>query len=135
MTTHTARHISISVERPPRDVYRFVSHVPNLPRWAHGLGTTVREVDGEWFVEGAALGAVKLRVAPPNDMGVLDHEVTLPSGERVLNQARVLLNGTGSEVVFTLFKLPGVLDEEFARDHEAVARDLATLKRLLETKS
>ena len=133
MPTHAARHISISIEKAPRDVYRFVSHVPNLPRWAHGLGTEVRQVDGEWIAEGTPLGVVKLRFAPPNDMGVLDHEVILPSGARVLNQLRVLLNGTGSELVFSLFKLQGVSDEEFARDQHAVTRDLATLKQLLET--
>jgi hypothetical protein len=33
----------------------------------------------------------------------LDHDVTLPSGETLSNPMRVVPNGTGSEVVFTLF--------------------------------
>ena len=39
---------------------------------------------------------------------------------------------TGSEVIFTLFRLPGMTDEAFARDAEWVERDLRALKALLE---
>lgn len=70
--------------------------------------------------------------APANAFGVLDHDVTLPSGEVFHNPMRVLRDGDGCEVVFTLRRQSGLSDEEFARDEAAVAADLATLKRLLE---
>lgn len=38
-------------------------------------------------------------------------------------------------MVFTLRRLPDMTDEEFARDAEAVAADLARLKQLLESSS
>jgi hypothetical protein len=57
----------------------------------------------------------------------------MPSGEIVYNPMRVTKDGNGSEMVFTLRRLPGMSDEDFERDAKAVAADLARLKRVLET--
>ena len=123
-------HVSVSIDRPPQEVYRFVSTMENLPRWASGLSSTIREVDGEWVAD-SPMGKVRVRFAKQNDLGVLDHDVTLESGETVHNPMRVVPNGTGSEVTFTLMRRPGVSDEEFARDRGAVEKDLRTLETLL----
>lgn len=56
-------------------------------------------------------------------------------GRVIYNPLRVISDGDGdgsSEVVFALRRLPGVTDEEFARDAAAVAADLARLKRIVE---
>jgi hypothetical protein len=45
---------------------------------------------------------------------------------------RVFRNNEGSELVFTPYRRPDVSDQEFAEDAEAVERDLAKLKTLLE---
>jgi hypothetical protein len=45
---------------------------------------------------------------------------------------RVIPNGSGSEVLFTLVRAPGMTDQEFANDAQQVERDLAALKSLLE---
>jgi hypothetical protein len=58
--------------------------------------------------------------------------VTLPGGQPVLNPIRVLPNGSGSEVVFTLFQHPGMSDQRFAEDAMLVEADLRLLKRILE---
>ncbi|MEA2354392.1 MAG: hypothetical protein QOD61_521, partial [Solirubrobacteraceae bacterium] len=41
-------------------------------------------------------------------------------------------DGPGCEVVFTVRRREGMTDADFARDAEAVAADLAALKRLLD---
>ena len=41
-------------------------------------------------------------------------------------------DGDGCEVVFTLRRMVGMSDEEFERDAEAVAGDLARLKAIME---
>lgn len=125
------RHVSVSVDRPPEVVYAFAADIENLPRWATGLGQTMRHVDGEWIAEGP-LGQVTVRFAERNAFGVLDHDVVLESGATVHNPLRVVPNGAGSEVVFTLFRQPGASAEAFAKDAQAVERDLRTLKALLE---
>ena len=45
---------------------------------------------------------------------------------------RVVPNGSGSEVIFTLFKTPEMSDKQFAEDAGLVERDLRTLKSVLE---
>jgi hypothetical protein len=125
------RHVSVSILRSPEAVYAFVANAENLPRWASGLGDRVQREGAEWLAEGP-LGRVRIRFAPENDLGVLDHEVTLPSGDAVKNPLRVVANGGGSELTFTLFCLPGTSAERFAEDAAWVERDLKKLKALLE---
>jgi hypothetical protein len=125
------RHMSVTINRSPADVYEFVINPENLPRWAKGLSVGIRRVDGEWVAD-SPMGLVKVRFVARNALGVLDHDVVLPSGETVANTMRVVPNGTVSELVFTLFKRPEMTEDQFAADAEAVGRDLATLRSLLE---
>ena len=53
-------------------------------------------------------------------------------GPAMHNPMRVVANGDGAELVFTLFQRDGMSDDEMARDAAMVSRDLATLKALLE---
>jgi hypothetical protein len=59
------------------------------------------------------MGTVKVKFAEKNQFGVLDHDVTLPSGVKVYNPMRVFPNDDGSELVFTLYRRPDVSDQEF----------------------
>ncbi len=129
--TSDSKQIAEQIDRPALEVYVYASNPANLPQWAPGLGTAVEEIDGEWFVE-TAEGQVQVQFAALNPFGVLDHEVTLPSGETVFNPMRVTPNGSGSEVVFSLRRPPHMTDEEFERDAGQVAADLARLKQVLE---
>ncbi|WP_017926079.1 SRPBCC family protein [Thioalkalivibrio sp. HL-Eb18] len=125
-------HLTVSIARTPADVYAFASDPRNLPLWAEGLARSdVRQQGDAWVVEGPA-GRVTVRFAPPNDLGVMDHDVELPSGVIVHNPMRVLPNGEGSELVFSLFRQPGMSDEQFVADRSAVEKDLDQLKSLLE---
>lgn len=125
------KNISVSILRSPPDVYAFASNGENLPRWASGLGNSVRRIHGEWVADGP-LGRIRVRFAPSNDLGVLDHDVVLPSGAAVHNPMRVVPNGSGSTVIFTLRRLPGVTEAKFEDDAKWVEKDLTTLKVLLE---
>jgi hypothetical protein len=130
----SCRHIDERIERPADEVYAYASDPANLPRWASGLGTSVELVNGQWVAE-SPMGRVVLAFAPWNAYGVLDHDVTLPSGETVRNPMRVIADGSGCEVVFTLRRGPETSDADFSRDAANVVADLAMLKRVLETAS
>ena len=67
-----------------------------------------------------------------NDFGVLDHYVTTAQGVEIYVPMRVVPNGSGSEVMFTLFKTPDMSDKQFADDAGMVERDLKTLKSVME---
>lgn len=129
-----SRTLSVLIARPVEEVYHFVADPLNLPRWAAGLGATVRKSGNGWIVD-SANGPVGLRFAPHNDFGVLDHWVTLESGTVVYVPMRVHASGADSEVLFTLLRLPGMTDATFAADTAQVQRDLENLKRLLESPS
>ena len=129
--TVESRHLSERIGRPPQEVYRYASDPANLPHWAPGLGDSVEEIDGQWYVE-TSTGRVALAFAARNDFGVLDHYVTLSSGEVIYIAMRVIADEAGSEVLFTLRRRPGMTDAEFEGDATAVMADLARLKHILE---
>ena len=56
----------------------------------------------------------------------------LETGVTVHNPIRVAPNGAGSTVIFTLLRQPGVSVQQFNQDANAVERDLATLKAVIE---
>lgn len=126
-----SKQLAECIDRPPAEVYEYASNPANLPEWAPGLATAVEEVDGQWFVV-TPDGRIAVTFADRNEFGVLDHHVTLLSGEVVYSPMRVLAHGSGSEVLFTLRRLAAMTDDEFARDEGLVAADLARLKRVLE---
>lgn len=132
MSAEQVRHVSVSVDRPASEVYAFASKPENMPRWAQGLADSIERVNGEW-VASSPMGKVTVRFSEPNPFGVLDHTVTLESGVSVLNHFRVLeRDERRSEVVFTLFRRPGVSDSDYDSDAAAVEQDLRALKALLE---
>ena len=129
-----SRHVSVDINRPPDEVYDYTSDHTNLPNWASGIGDSIELVDGEWVVE-SPMGRLTIRFAEPNDLGVLDHTVTLASGETFYNPMRVIQHGTGSEVIFTLRRSAEQGDAEFEADAATILADLHTLKALLEGES
>jgi hypothetical protein len=129
--TFMAKHISVSINRSTAQVYEFASNPENLPRWAAGLSGSIKNVNGDWIAD-APMGRVKVNFAEKNKFGVLDHDVTLPSGVKVYNPVRVFPNNDGSELVFALYRRPDMSDQGFAEDAKSVEKDLETLKTLLE---
>ncbi len=128
---YSSRNLNISINRNVKDVYNFIAVPENFPRWASGLGKSLKQVNGEWIAAGPD-GPVKVRFTERNEFGVLDHWVSTEPGLEIYIPMRVISNGSGSELIFTLFRLPEMSDEKFAADAEWVTRDLNTLKNLLE---
>jgi hypothetical protein len=130
-----SRHVSIWIEAAPEVVYEFAADPQTWPRWAAGLAEGGLRQTGEGWVADSPMGQVTVEFAPPNEFGVLDHVVQLPSGEAVYNPLRVIpggVGGLGCEVLFTVRRRPGMTDAEFDADVAAVAADLEVLRRLLE---
>ncbi|MET0326743.1 MAG: SRPBCC family protein [Ilumatobacteraceae bacterium] len=129
---HESVHLGTSIERSAAEVYAYVTDPTNLSAWAAGLAQSpLHQVDGEWVAD-SPLGRVVVAFVAPNDLGVADHDVTLPSGETVTNPMRVLANGDGCDVVFSVRRRPEMSDADFAADADAVSRDLATLRAVME---
>lgn len=132
MTTYQSRTITVSIGGDWREVYDFASIPQNFPRWAAGLGRRFEETGDEWTAEDPNGRQIRIRFSQPNEYGVLDHTVFAEDGHETRNAMRVIPNGTGAEVMFTVLKMPAMTDEIFAADAAAIERDLNALKALLE---
>jgi len=126
-----SRTLSVAINCDPGRVYEFVSKPENLPKWAKMFCRSIKKSNGGWIVE-TPQGPVKVRFTRKNEFGILDHYVNPAPGVEVFVPMRVVPNGSGSEVIFTLFQLAGMSDEKCAEDIGWVEQDLRTLKGIME---
>jgi hypothetical protein len=126
-----ARTLSVSIHRSAAEAYAFLAVPENFAKWASGLGSSLRP-DGEDWVAQTSAGEVRVRFCEPNARGVLDHAVQLREVRSIYVPLRVVANDAGCELVLTLYRPPGVSDEQFEADARWVMRDLEAAKRLLE---
>lgn len=126
-----SRHVSQVIACPAAKVYDFAADPDNLPSWAAGLASSEIIRRGDVLIADSPMGQVTVRFVDRNNFGVLDHDVTLPSGTTITNPMRVLSHPEGAEIVFTVRQID-LSDEEFDRDARAVAEDLTRLKTILE---
>jgi hypothetical protein len=130
-----SRHVSVWIDVAHDVAYAVASDPEQLPRWASGLAAGDLRKTAEGWVADSPMGEVTIEFAPPNEFGVLDHVVRLPTGETVYNPMRVVPAGEEQarcEVVFSVRQRPGMSEEEFESDAATVAADLDRLRRLLE---
>jgi len=132
MPTLNAKVLHVRIDRDPVAVYEFCADPANLSRWASGLGESLVRIGGEWVAQ-TPHGRIRIRFAPRNDYGVLDHYVTTETGNEVYIPMRVIASGDGTQLQFTLFRQPDMDDATFQADEEWVMRDLIALKKLLES--
>ena len=125
------RKLSVAIQRSAAEAYEFLSQPENFPKWASGLGASLRPAGEDWVVE-TPEGPATVRFSEPNSYGVLDHQVLLPGCAPVYVPLRVVAAGERCELVLTLFRRPGMSEEKFAADAEWVMGDLQKAKRILE---
>lgn len=125
-----AHTVSVGIAVEPGRVYAYTSDPANLSVWAPGFVKAIERRGKQWVAQ-TPVGEAVFRFAPNNDLGVLDHDVELPSGT-FHNPMRVVPNGAGSEVLFTLIQQPGTTDEQFQQDMDTVRADLNKLRTVLE---
>lgn len=125
-----AWHISVSINRPPSAVYAFASNPKNFLFWTARFDGTMIKIGRDWGIE-TKTGKIKVKFTPKNTLGVLDHLIVMPHGEKLYMPMRVFQNNAGSEVIITMYRRPGAADEEFAEGAKAVMKDMKRLKEAL----
>jgi len=129
--TVESRPITVRIDQPFDKVYAFLVDPANWNQWAFGLGKNVRRSQDGWIADSGG-GIARVQFTPRNSFGVVDHTIVRPSGQRVYVPMRLIANGSGCELIFTLFREPNMSDAQFASDSGFVQSDLDGLKRLLE---
>lgn len=125
-----AHTVSVTIDRPPQEVYDYLVDPRHLPVWAAGLAKSVEERDGQWVVDSGE-GEWVVEFVPDNRYFVADHVVTQPDGSTQLNPMRVLPNGDGSEVTFTLYRAEQPDDAAWAALVGTISKDLMALREAL----
>ena len=129
------RIVSETVNAPADVVYDFACQRENLHSWASGLASVAIEQEGDHWAADSPKGRIQIRMAPRNDFGVLDHDVTTPDGVTTHNAFRVTPVDEGSVLTFAVLRMAGASDEAFERDAAHVLKDLRALKALMEKTS
>jgi hypothetical protein len=129
--TIESRTLSVRIERPFAAVYEFLVDPANWNKWAYGLGNSLRRSGDGWIADSDG-SIVHVSFTPRNEYGVLDHTITRHSGARIYVPMRLITNGNGCELLFTLFREPAMTDDHYNSDTAFVQRDLNRLRELLE---
>ena len=129
--TVESRTITVRIDRPFDTVFDFLADPANWNQWAFGLGKNIRRSKDGWIADSDG-GIARIRFTLRNNFGVVDHTVTRSSGQRVYVPMRLIVNGSGCELLFTLFREPNMSDTQLDSDAGFVQRDLDRLKRLME---
>lgn len=130
-----SRVITQRVQCAWRRAYALASDPTRLPDWASGLARSALLLPhgDHWTVRTPESGDARMRFAPPNDFGVLDHWVAPEGVPEVYLPFRVIgVAPDACELQFTLLRQPHMDDAAFERDAQWIARDLQALRRLLE---
>jgi len=126
-----SRTVSISIKRRPEEVYEYLVDPANFPKWSVFI-KEIKKEGNEWIAT-TPESTVRIRFTPRNEFRILDHTVTVSPQIQVYVPMRVLASPENdSEVIFTVFRLPGMSDEQYRADIEMVLTDLTGLKHVLE---
>jgi hypothetical protein len=125
---------SVAIDRPAAQVHEYLADARNWPEWSV---VNVLEIqasnDPGWWKMTTTRGQGQLRIRADAFTGLLDHDFRDPQASWTV-PARVVPNGRGAEFFITFFQ-PGALDDaEFDRQTALVDTELATLKRVLESR-
>jgi len=125
--------ISLTIDYPYEDAYRYLADPANYPEWAAVDRRTYRPLgNGDWVGKTSFGGDRHFRFTEVNTFGVLDHAVFVPGEPLLWTPMRAMPNEDGTELTFTFFQRPGVTDAAFASAVEWITIDFLTLKSLLE---
>ncbi len=124
-TINRAEHRSLGIAATPAQVLAYLADAENLPGWAPDFAERVSPSGSSWLVVrddaefaidvlvGAGAGTVDFVAAEDHARGLF---------------ARVLPNGVGSEVVFTLMFAPDVPEGAVTAQMLTLERELAAVR-------
>jgi hypothetical protein len=128
ITTTRAETRTISIPAPPAAVFALVADGARLPDWAPAFASAAEHDGGDRWLIGTGDARFPIRLRADAEHGTVD--LLSPADPTVGAFLRVLPNGGGSELLFTLFFAddadPAAVEAQMA----TVAEELATLRAL-----
>jgi hypothetical protein len=123
------RTVTTVLDAPRDDVFAYLAEIENLPRWATEFARELKREDGKTKVVNG-LGEFFFELDADPDTGVVDMYAGPSEDALALFPTRVVpLPGGRSAYTFTMFQGPGMSDELFASQHEALLREFENIRR------
>ena len=123
------RTVTAVLDAPKDEVFRFLSQVENLPRWATEFARELKFEDGKAKVVNG-LGEFFFSIDADPETGVIDMFAGPIEDELDLFPTRVVALPDGrSAYTFTMFQAPGMPDELFESQHASLLREFDNLRR------
>ena len=114
------------------EVFDYVRVPENQPRWAKNFVRSTNAIGGGRYVMETPAGPMTYRVEADPNRGTVDFIFDGAQGENIL-PARVVPQGNGSIVTFTITRTPNMDDRAWEAGMRGMDDELAELKRLLES--
>ena len=129
MNAHT---VTAVLDAPKTAVFRYLSSVDNLPRWATEFARELKYEDGKAKVVNG-LGEFYFRIAADEQTGVIDMYAGPTEDELALFPTRVVPLPDGrSAYTFTMFQAAAMPDDLFESQYQSLLREFDNLHRDLE---
>lgn len=123
------RTVTAVLDAPRGQVFTFLSEIENLPRWATEFARELKHEDGRTKVVNG-LGEFYFEIDADPETGVIDMYAGPSEDALALFPTRVVeLPCARSAFTFTMFQAPGMPDELFASQHEALLREFENIRR------
>ena len=132
MTTATTDTVRITIDAPFDQVVEDLSNAASHPEWGTEFFSSPASpaADGEFLAEVPRMGGeVHMKVEAHTEAGIIDlylAPVGVPFGPPL--PVRVLRNGGGVDVMFTLTRFPGQSDTDWKEGLASMSRELDKLR-------
>lgn len=124
-----SRTVTAVLEAPKEQVFEFLSKLENLPRWADEFARELKYVDGKAKVVNG-LGEFYFAIEADPETGVIDMYAGPTEDELGLFPTRVVgLKDATSAFSFTMFQAPGMPDELFESQYQALVREFENIRK------
>ena len=125
------RTVTTVLDAPMYEVFDYLSRIENLPRWATEFARELKYEDGKAKVVNG-LGEFYFSIDADPDTGVIDMYSGPAEDELALFPTRVVELPDGrSAYSFTMFQAPGMPDDLFESQYEALQREFDNIQREL----
>ena len=122
------RTITIN-NKSQKEVFEYLLQVEKWPEWSVFAPSVTK--DGNLWIVHTPQGDIKLRPAFNAELALLDHYLLVGDNE-IFIPNRVVPNGSGAEVIITIFQAPNLTEDKYQEQIGWVEKELQNLKKSLE---
>ena len=125
MRSHT---VTAVLDADHDEVFDYLSDIERLPEWATEFARELRR-DGDDYKVVNGLGEFFFEIRADPETGVIDMYAGPTKDQMALFPTRVVaLPDGGSAFTFTMFQAPGMPDELFESQHQALLREFENIR-------